>query len=215
MPRSQAAGETYLALRTANLNEPQPAMSGFKLNLGCGTTRIPGYIGVDVNRGGGADLIASATCLPFKEGSIAEVFTSHMLEHLLGMDLDLAMREIHRTLMPQGQLPVRVPYGLEGLYDPFHFHAFNEDTFARWARESTSLQWSVRFRVLGFRIVYLNIPFEWHLRKYAPRLVPLVFAFARRLVGVPGDPLRFFAPMPGQRELNVVLERVDHRGAKV
>ena len=57
MPRSQAAGETYLALRTANLNEPQPAMSGFKLNLGCGTTRIPGYIGVDVNRGGGADLI--------------------------------------------------------------------------------------------------------------------------------------------------------------
>src|SRR5881628_766414 len=101
MPRSQAAGETYLALRTANLNEPQPAMSGFKLNLGCGTTRIPGYIGVDVNRGGGADLIASATCLPFKEGSIAEVFTSHMLEHLLGMDLDLAMREIHRTLMPQ------------------------------------------------------------------------------------------------------------------
>jgi SAM-dependent methyltransferase len=94
------------------------------LDLGCGDGILSGFLfpgpleaGIDINRRDvgraarnsthRAVMAASATQLPFSEGAFASVFSNCVLEHL--DDLDLALREIHRVLRPQGTLLTTVP----------------------------------------------------------------------------------------------------------
>jgi len=103
-----------------------------KLDVGCGLVPKPGHVGVDLHRGG-ADVLADISHLPFRNGSIEEIHASHVVEHVL--DLRALMLEFHRVLREDGILNVIVPYGLRSLYDPFHLHAFDMDTFRYFTRE--------------------------------------------------------------------------------
>ena len=47
--------------------------------------------------------------LPFPEGSISEIYTAHMLEHLYFTEALRVLKECHRVLAPGGVLRVVVP----------------------------------------------------------------------------------------------------------
>ncbi len=86
-------------------------MSGkIKLHIG-GQTPKEGWSILDIQAGPGVDYVGSCVDLSFlADGSCAEVYASHVLEHLsYDADLPRAMKEIHRVLEPGGRLRVSAP----------------------------------------------------------------------------------------------------------
>jgi predicted SAM-dependent methyltransferase len=86
------------------------ASAGLRLHLGGAAVR-EGWTIVNIQPGPGVDHVGSCTDLSvFGDASCAEVYASHVLEHL-GYDSELpqALREIRRVLVPGGRLMFSVP----------------------------------------------------------------------------------------------------------
>jgi predicted SAM-dependent methyltransferase len=66
---------------------------------------------LDVNPGPLVDYVGDCKDLSFLEdASCSEIYASHVLEHLsYNGDLQLALKEFHRVLIPDGRLRVSVP----------------------------------------------------------------------------------------------------------
>ena len=81
-----------------------------RLHIG-GQERHPDWLVVDVIPGEHVDMLRPCTDLsPFADGSVAEIYASHVLEHLSHRtDLRIALKEFHRVLVPGGVLRVSVP----------------------------------------------------------------------------------------------------------
>lgn len=80
-----------------------------RLNIGCGPTKMPGFIGVDIIRTPAVSVQTPAWDLPYSPSTIAEIYTSHMIEHLTPEQQDRALREWHRVLKVGGKLTIRCP----------------------------------------------------------------------------------------------------------
>ena len=80
-----------------------------RLHLGCGATKKPGWVNVDL-AGANVDLAWDITDpLPFQDGAVDAIFHEHLLEHLsLAEGLSL-MKECHRLLKEGGVLRIAVP----------------------------------------------------------------------------------------------------------
>lgn len=76
-----------------------------KLNLGCGASKIPGYLNVDVEDSCKPDLVHDFTKapLPFESGVVDEVLLFHTIEHISKKYHSTIVNEIHRVLRPGGQ----------------------------------------------------------------------------------------------------------------
>jgi SAM-dependent methyltransferase len=115
------------------------------LDLGCGYYKPLGYIGLDnlvgeaaqiVNEANAPDILMdlNSHALPFPEGSIREVRSSHFLEH---SNLDHIINEAFRVLRHRGRFAFTVPYAnsAEGMY-PGH-HIFLTE---KWFHENLNFQ---------------------------------------------------------------------------
>jgi predicted SAM-dependent methyltransferase len=80
-----------------------------RLHLGCGTTRLPGWVNCDLLPGPSVDVTCSAVTLPFADASADEILSEHMIEHLTYYEFNRAMAEWHRVLRPGGILTVECP----------------------------------------------------------------------------------------------------------
>ena len=67
-----------------------------KIDLGCGASKKPGYIGVDSVAADGVDHVINIQHdpLPFKDKSVDEIYSSHCFEHI--DNFILTFREISR-----------------------------------------------------------------------------------------------------------------------
>jgi predicted SAM-dependent methyltransferase len=84
--------------------------SPVRLHIG-GKTRQPGWHVLDVLPGPHVDFVGTCVDLgQFADGTVTEIYASHVLEHL-GYQNDLlrALREFRRVLVPDGWLRVSVP----------------------------------------------------------------------------------------------------------
>ena len=80
-----------------------------RLNVGCGSRRLPGYIGVDVAPGPAVDVVAEAHTLPFDSGTIDEVLAVHLVEHVYEWEAPALFAEWFRVLRPRGRLAIELP----------------------------------------------------------------------------------------------------------
>ena len=71
-----------------------------KLDIGCGKNKRDGFIGIDIDSNSDADITASALNLPFKNSSVDEISSSHLVEHFSPVDLQKFFDEIYRVLKP-------------------------------------------------------------------------------------------------------------------
>jgi SAM-dependent methyltransferase len=73
-----------------------------KLNLGCGTNRLPGWLNYD------AELDITKP-LPFLDGTIDFIFAEHVVEHVHQREAFSFFEECHRVLKPGGMIRIAVP----------------------------------------------------------------------------------------------------------
>jgi predicted SAM-dependent methyltransferase len=93
--------------------------TGIKLNVGCGHIQMDGYLNADQRELPGVDVQADALNLPFDDGELAEIHSSHLLEHFSEHILDRVLLPYWRSkLKPGGILTTVAPDGaamLEGV----------------------------------------------------------------------------------------------------
>jgi len=84
-------------------------MSG-KINLGCGSNILPGYVNVDWSPSAGADVVWNLNCFPwpFESDSFSEVLVEHLIEHL--DDPDMMMAEIYRITENGANVRIITPH---------------------------------------------------------------------------------------------------------
>lgn len=91
---------------------PVGELQGIKLNVGGGKghPRVPGWTIVDLREAADVRMDITRERLPFDDGSVAIIFTSHTLEHIYPQQLDFVLGEFHRVLRPSdGLLRISVP----------------------------------------------------------------------------------------------------------
>jgi predicted SAM-dependent methyltransferase len=88
----------------------QEVGGGLRLNIGCGESRRRGYIGVDARPDKGTDHVSPAWDLSaWPDGSIAEIYCRHTLEHLDPCDAHRTLVAWRAALAPGGLAHIIVP----------------------------------------------------------------------------------------------------------
>ncbi len=85
------------------------ATETIKLNLGGRGTKIPGFLTVDLSPEHDVDIKADVSKLPFEDGSVSEIYSSHILEHFPHVKTNEVLKEWHRVLIPGGRIYIAVP----------------------------------------------------------------------------------------------------------
>lgn len=142
------------------VNEAAVAVAELRLNIGAGHIALPGFVNVDLRELPGIDVVAAVDDLPFEAGSVAEIFSSHMLEHFPELELRrhllpywrglLAAGGTFRAVVPDleamskayagGSMPFEtlrsVTYGGQEYEGDFHFTGFTPDSISALLRDA-------------------------------------------------------------------------------
>ena len=130
-----------------------------KLNLGCGTTREPGYINVDFSISPAVDFRWDlSTKWTWMDNSIEEIISDHALEH---MDFKHVFSEAYRVLKPGGTLKFSVPHGNSFVFllNPTHITAFSSSSFDPWLKGSGHSHYGIN---MEWELVSKRISFMWY-----------------------------------------------------
>lgn len=87
----------------------EQSVNGLKLNIGAGTTTLPGYVPIDRKQGGEAYPLRYNDGMPVADECADEVYAAHVLEHFGFREVEDVVREWVRVLKPGGRLRVAVP----------------------------------------------------------------------------------------------------------
>ena len=145
----------------STLNGPQPVV----LELGCGTSKQLGRIGIDRLDLPGVDIIADLEeGLPFlPANSIDEIYSKSFFEHI--HNFEFLMVEINRVLKKGGKCSLFVPHFSNPYYysDYTHVHPFGLYTFDYFVnpqyqpfRKVPSFYTSTRIRILRKTLVFTS-----------------------------------------------------------
>lgn len=101
------------------------------LHLGCGQNKMPGAIGVDINRKSKADVIHDLNKFPypFRPNSFKLVIAEHVIEHL--DDIPKVMKEIYRISKNKARVLITSCHftSVDSFTDPTHKHFLTSRTF--------------------------------------------------------------------------------------
>lgn len=107
-----------------------------KLNLGCGTDPIAGYVNIDREPYALTDLKLDLDGeeWPFLDGSVSDIRAYHVLEHM--DDLLWVMKEAWRVMVPGGLLEITTPHPASEAWwsDPTHKHPITFNTLALFSK---------------------------------------------------------------------------------
>ena len=106
---------------------------GILLDIGCGGNKQERFVGMDKRALPGVDIVHDLEVFPYplEDESCLTIVGSHIIEHIKPwLMLDL-MNELWRLLIPDGQLALAHPYGVNTLFvqDPTHCNPCNETTW--------------------------------------------------------------------------------------
>ena len=136
-----------------------------KLTLGCGNTKLAGFVNCDVQESCNPDRIVDLEVLPwpFADNSAEEVILSHVLEHLGESSkayLQL-IKELYRICAPNAVVRIAVPHPRHDdfLTDPTHVRPILPEQFYMFSKRINA-EW----RAGGFANTpladYLDVDFE-------------------------------------------------------
>ena len=107
-----------------------PEVKGLRLNVGCGTDVLEGWINLDIADLPGVDIVhqLGASPIPLADESVAVICARDILEHV---DLVPVMADLCRVLEPGGVLLISTVHfsSRDFFVDPTHVRAFSARTF--------------------------------------------------------------------------------------
>ncbi|MFC1722468.1 methyltransferase domain-containing protein [Patescibacteria group bacterium] len=131
------------------------------LNIGCGKTRIPDSIGVDIVKiDDYVDIVhdLNETPYPFENNYADEIHLYHVLEHLT--DPINKLEEMHRILKPGGKLHIRVPHfsSMGAFTDITHVRPFGYWSFDCFSKDSYHHFYTKKnYKILNKQIKYFGM----------------------------------------------------------
>jgi SAM-dependent methyltransferase len=186
----------------------------YRIDIGCGTRKVEGTLGVDNVAVPGVDIVADLDQgLPFKDNSVDAVYAYHILEHL--NDFLGTMNEIYRVCKPGALVFVKVPHAASTFVtwkDPTHKRglfiatfAYFDDTYFDGA--AFSYYSPARFRIEKAKLRFTlssydkNVHLGWQ-RRVADALFDAVANRSRRSQFFCE---RFWGPIVGVEEAELVM----------
>lgn len=132
----------------------QPTGSGQVLDVGCGSKKYPGAIGLDISEDTDADVVHNLDQrpYPFDDDSFDQVLMQDVIEHV---ESPIAvMEELHRICRPGARIQLRTPHFSSVLAygDPTHRHYFS-----RIAIESLAEPRFAHYTAIRFRVVHITL----------------------------------------------------------
>lgn len=101
------------------------------LDVGCGPTKYPGSIGLDMNPSTAADVLCHLDrgALPFRDNSFDQVRAEHLIEHVA--DVIATIEEFHRVTRAGGTIFILTPHYTDcnSFTDPTHRWHLNSYSF--------------------------------------------------------------------------------------
>lgn len=148
------------------------------LDVGCGRSKFPGAIGLDVRTNSVADVRTDLDRLPWplREGSFDLIVMRHVLEHM--QDVVATVEELYRITKPGGRIVVETPHfsWVEAFRHPGHRHFFAGGSFDYYYPGNPTYRAHLRccrrriyfndlFKVIGFEALanLFSRPYERHL----------------------------------------------------
>jgi hypothetical protein len=106
---------------------------GIRLDIGCGESKQKNWVGIDLRRCKGVDIVHDLQKFPWPipSDSVLQALCSHLWEHIEPKNRIKFMDEIWRVMKVDGQLLLSVPYysSFGACQDPTHYPCPNEATF--------------------------------------------------------------------------------------
>lgn len=134
-----------------------------KLNLGCGSQHVPGYVNVD--KSGNPDVLHDLEIFPWpwEDNSVEEVLLYNVLEHL-GETTEIylgILKELYRICTTDAKIHIHVPHPRHDdfINDPTHVRMITPDSFSLFSK-SENRKWiegGFPNSPLG---LYLDVDFE-------------------------------------------------------
>jgi len=101
-----------------------PVAPLLKIDLGCGTRKLDGFVGADVRAFDGVDVVVNLgqDRWPWTDASVGEAHASHVLEHLTMPERCHFFNELYRVLAPGARVLIVTPYwaSTRAYGDPTH-----------------------------------------------------------------------------------------------
>jgi SAM-dependent methyltransferase len=128
----------------------RPSGPGRVLDVGCGSKKWPGAVGLDLSADTDADVVHDLDVHPYplEDGSFDQILMQDVIEHVRE-PYDL-MRELHRIGRPGARVHLRTPHftSLHAYSDPTHRHSFSAAAIRAMAEPGFAHYTAARFRVL-------------------------------------------------------------------
>lgn len=185
------------------------------IDLGCGSRKKAGALGLDIARIPGVDIIADVTRpLPFRDNSVDEIYASHLVEHV--DDLKAFMGEVWRVCKPDALVHFRFPHASTPFVtwkDPTHKRGVFLDTFDYFDPNTFDGRTFGYYHPAKFRIVHQRLTFNMNSDSFVP-------GRARRVAGRIIDALanrseraqyyceRFWGPLVGLEEAYIWMRAI-------
>lgn len=127
------------------------------VDLGCGTSKVSGAIGIDRLSLPEVDIICNfENSLPLKSDSVDTLYASHVIEHV--SNLIPFMEEIYRVCKPGASVFIVAPYYTSrgAFRDPTHVRFITEDTF-QYFQNPTPYRIKTNFKIQKIHYKYRTI----------------------------------------------------------
>jgi SAM-dependent methyltransferase len=129
--------------------ELRPSTGGPLLDVGCGSKKHAGAVGIDRSPDTDADVVHDLDTVPWPldDSSFAEIVLQDVIEHL--SDPYAVFAELHRVGRPGARVLVRTPHFSSALAysDPTHLHWFSAAAIRALAEPGFAHYSSARFAV--------------------------------------------------------------------
>ncbi|HTW42861.1 MAG TPA: methyltransferase domain-containing protein [Solirubrobacteraceae bacterium] len=139
----------------ARLTDPHqfdlaPTGPGAVLDVGCGASKLPGAVGLDISPDTAADIVHDLDELPYPiaDASFDQIVLQDVLEHV--REPIRVFEELHRIARPGARVQLRTPHFSSALAygDPTHRHCFSTIAIRSLAEPRFAHYTPVRFRVV-------------------------------------------------------------------
>lgn len=127
-----------------------PTGPGALLDVGCGSKKLPGAVGIDLSADTDADIVHDLDVFPWPldDGAFDQIVMQDVIEHL--RDPYAVFAELHRVARPGARVQLRTPHfsSLLAYSDPTHLHYFSAAGIRALAEPRFDHYTAVRFGVV-------------------------------------------------------------------